>query len=657
MKRLLALLLCLVLALSLLPAAAAEDIEIIDLEEEEPIIVVEPVEAAEPAATGSVAVDEAHFPNETFRDYVSRYCDTDGNGVLSASEIAAVTDICCINKGKLSLKGIEYFTELEILECYKSQVSSLDLSKNIKLKKLDCFTNNLTVLDLSHNINLEYLRCYGNDLTSIDLSNCSKLATISVSSNELTELDLSDCAALTNLECGGNPLIELNLTYNTALERLSCSNTGILSLNLSQNTALTYVGCSNGTLLSLDVSKCKALTELYVNNDNLTKLDVSKNTALTILQCSKNELSELDVLKNTALTELYCYGNELKELHLFKNASLTELYCWNNQIEKLYISECPRLLEANASAKYIYGPENHYVHSGGGALLGYDDSSVEIVTEAPAKPAIGTQPKSLSIAEGKTASFTVKATSEDLSYQWQYRTSSSGSWTNTTLPGCRTATLSVEAKTSRNGYQYRCKITNASGTATSSAATLTVMPKPTITTQPASKTVAEGETVKFTVKASNATAYQWYYRTSSTGSWKKSSGTGATTATLTVSAASFRSGYQYRCKVTNDAGYRYSSAATLTVQTKPTITTQPADKTASAGTTVKFTVKATGATAYQWYYRTSSTGTWKKCSGAGATSATLSVEAKSFRSGYQYKCRVSNEIGYRYSSVATLTVK
>ena len=47
MKRLLALLLCLVLCLSLIPAAAAEDIEIIDIEEEEPITVVEPEEPAE----------------------------------------------------------------------------------------------------------------------------------------------------------------------------------------------------------------------------------------------------------------------------------------------------------------------------------------------------------------------------------------------------------------------------------------------------------------------------------------------------------------------------------------------------------------------------------------------------------------------------------
>ncbi len=96
---------------------------------------------------------------------------------------------------------------------------------------------------------------------------------------------------------------------------------------------------------------------------------------------------------------------------------------------------------------------------------------------------------------------------------------------------------------------------------------------------------------------------------------------------------------------------------TLTVVTKPTITTQPASKTVSAGTTVKFTVKASGgALKYQWYYRTSSSGSWTKCTGTGAATATLTVEAKAFRNGYQYRCRVSNAAGYKYSSAATLTV-
>ena len=268
-------------------------------------------------------------------------------------------------------------------------------------------------------------------------------------------------------------------------------------------------------------------------------------------------------------------------------------------------------------------------------------------------PAITTQPKSVKADKDATVTFTVKASGEGLKYQWEYRTSSTGTWKTTTLTGAKTKTLSVKATESRNGYQYRCVVTNKNGEATSKAATLTIngMEKPVITTQPADKTAASGATVKFTVKTTGATGYQWYYRKTSSGSWTKC--TDGTSATLSVEAKNYRDGFQYRCKVMNGSVYEYTNVATLHV--KPGITTQPADKTAASGATVTFTVKAEGATSYQWYYRKTSTGSWTKCT--NGTSATLSVEAKNYRDGFQYRCKVSNSAGYVYTNAATLRVK
>ncbi|MBR5343026.1 MAG: hypothetical protein IK149_03925, partial [Oscillospiraceae bacterium] len=62
MKRLFALLLCLVMALSLIPAAAAEDVEIVDIEEsEETIPVVETEPENVPVPNGDVAINETNF--------------------------------------------------------------------------------------------------------------------------------------------------------------------------------------------------------------------------------------------------------------------------------------------------------------------------------------------------------------------------------------------------------------------------------------------------------------------------------------------------------------------------------------------------------------------------------------------------------------------
>ncbi len=288
------------------------------------------------------------------------------------------------------------------------------------------------------------------------------------------------------------------------------------------------------------------------------------------------------------------------------------------------------------------------------------NSSAATLTVKPKAPAIETQPVSATVQEGGTATFTVKAGGTGLSYQWQYRTSSSGSWKNATAEGNKTATLKVPATAGRSGNQYRCHITNAGGTVNSKAVTLTVtLNKPAITTQPKSVSAAAGNTVSFTVKASgSALSYQWQWRASSGGSWKDSTLEGCKTATLKVKATEARSGYQYRCVVKNSAGSVNSSAATLTVtQNKPSITAQPKSVSAAVGSTVSFTVKASGAgLSYQWQYRTSSTGTWSNSGLTGNKTATLKVEAKESRSGYQYRCVVKNSAGSVRSSAATLTV-
>mgnify|MGYP002509281524 CR=1 FL=1 len=57
-----------------------------------------------------VAINEANFPDENFRDYVLNYCDTDKNEVLSEREIKNTTQILINGKEIIDLKGIENFT-------------------------------------------------------------------------------------------------------------------------------------------------------------------------------------------------------------------------------------------------------------------------------------------------------------------------------------------------------------------------------------------------------------------------------------------------------------------------------------------------------------------------------------------------------------------
>ena len=236
--------------------------------------------------SAGVAIDNTNFPDANFRTFVKNF-DTNKDDSLSDTEIAAVEEIDCYDKGISNLKGIEYFTALRSLNCGYNQLTALDVSKNTTLTKLYCKNNQLTVLDVSKNTALTYLRC---------------------NRNQLTSLDVSKNTALTKLYCSTNQLTSLDVSKNTALTKLDCYNNQLTSLDVSKNTALTGLNCGYNQLTALDVSKNTALTWLACAGNQLTALDVSKNTALTELDCDKNQLTSLDV-SNTDMDELDCDDN------------------------------------------------------------------------------------------------------------------------------------------------------------------------------------------------------------------------------------------------------------------------------------------------------------------------------------------------------------
>ena len=104
--------------------------------------------------SGSVPITAAYFPDATFRAGVEEFYDENDDGYLSTYEASKVTSMYMGGMGITSLRGIEYFTRLEILRC---------------------FNNSLTTLDISSLPNLCILECYGNYLSSITVSYCPYL--------------------------------------------------------------------------------------------------------------------------------------------------------------------------------------------------------------------------------------------------------------------------------------------------------------------------------------------------------------------------------------------------------------------------------------------------------------------------------------------------
>ena len=209
---------------------------------------------------GPVYITDANVPDKTFREYLLKQFDKDGNGVLTPAERYAVTEIDVNDKNITSLKGIEFFPNLKKLNCGHNRLTSLDVSENTVLQELVCWENQLTSLDVSQNTALQELACFENKLTSLDVS------------------------------------------QNPALQKLSCWDNRLTSLDVSKNTELTYLDCGYNRLTELDVSQNTKLTELYFVSNKITSLQADNCTNLTVIFTGSNKY-KVEVYRSTRILD------------------------------------------------------------------------------------------------------------------------------------------------------------------------------------------------------------------------------------------------------------------------------------------------------------------------------------------------------------------
>ena len=180
-------------------------------------------------------------------------------------------------------------------------------------------------------------------------------------------------------------------------------------------------------------------------------------------------------------------------------------------------------------------------------------------------PGISTQPLDQKVASGTHASFLVVARGNPIpSYQWQ-RSSDGTNWSD--ISGATAATYELVTQTIDNHTQFRVRVINALGPATSVAASLTVEPlpaKPVFSQHPQPKTVTAGSAVTFKVLVSGypEPTLQWE-RSTDGNTWSKVSGADATAYSFLAQYADNKS--QLRVKATNSSEEITSDAATISV--------------------------------------------------------------------------------------------
>ena len=127
----------------------------------------------------------------------------------------------------------------------------------------------------------------------------------------------------------------------------------------------------------------------------------------------------------------------------------------------------------------------------GAATLTVTEDVMPPVQPTVKKPGISKQPQNVSVKAGEQATFTVKATGTDLTYQWQINRNNGKGFVDITGADKASYTTGV-ADMLCNGYKYQCVISNSAGSVTTNAATLIVTESTTPSPDPVSYKILDG---------------------------------------------------------------------------------------------------------------------------------------------------------------------
>ncbi len=226
-------------------------------------------------------------------------------------------------------------------------------------------------------------------------------------------------------------------------------------------------------------------------------------------------------------------------------------------------------------------------------------SAVAILT-VNSLPAVTSQPASSTLCAGSNVTFSSTATGTNITYQWQVSNNGGTTWTN--INGATAATYTITTiAAGQNNTQYHVVVSGTcTPSATSSAATLTVISPVNVTTQPASSAVCVGSSVTLTSAGSGTgVIYQWQVSSNGGTSWTNISGATAATYTVT-SAPSASNGNLYHVLMSNSTCTTptVSNAAALTVNALPVLNAVSNPTAVCTGSNVVLT--ATGASTYSW---------------------------------------------------------
>lgn len=262
---------------------------------------------------GSIAIDEAHFPNRAFRLYVQTNFDKNNDNSLSPDEINNVTSMTIqegSNKEFTSIQGIELFTNLENLSL-DAPLKELDLSKNTNLKNLEIRSLNMWGFDVSKNTNLKSLTANSN-YTWYNIGNNPNLETVNVGNTHLWITTEKNHFYFKDI-CKGIDISKVTILQNGKLDK----DTGIGYIDdvnkdfIYQYDCGTYKGGKKTLEITVHILGTSSLPDIFAEDVTLKvgdTFDPLKNVTASDFEDGPITLTQENIIQNdvdTSKADIY----------------------------------------------------------------------------------------------------------------------------------------------------------------------------------------------------------------------------------------------------------------------------------------------------------------------------------------------------------------
>jgi hypothetical protein len=206
--------------------------------------------------------------------------DSNNNGQIEVSEALMVARLDLLNSNINNLSGIEYFTNLDYLNCASNNLTTIDISQLILLKQLGCFNNQLTSLNINNQTQLIFLFANNNQITSIDFSNNIALQRAFLWNNQFTTLNFGNNPNFFDLECKNNP--------NLTTINIKNGATQLFPPNTFYNEC--WSNCPNLSYICADANEISSLQSFLSTCGNSASITVDSLCPLGNEEFSVNSL-------------------------------------------------------------------------------------------------------------------------------------------------------------------------------------------------------------------------------------------------------------------------------------------------------------------------------------------------------------------------------